>query len=78
MTPAGRLGNSVGVFEVPEAESTDIDTRKDWVVCESLLARRSIVFRVDGHRQLGLGHVFRALTLSYSLTEHEVTFVRCV
>lgn len=75
VTPAGRLGNSVGVFEVPEAESTDIDTRKDWVVCESLLARRSIVFRVDGHRQLGLGHVFRALTLSYSLTEHEVTFV---
>lgn len=75
VTPAGRLGSRVGVFEVPEAESIDIDTKEDWVVCESLLARKSIVFRVDGYRQLGLGHVFRALTLAYSLTEHEVTFV---
>ena len=75
VTPQGRLGSKVGVFEVSEAESTDIDTKRDWAVCEAMLARKSVVFRVDGYRELGLGHVFRALTLAYALTEHEVAFV---
>ena len=75
VTPESRLGESIAVYEVPENESTDIDTREDWVVCEAVLSRKDIVFRVDGYRELGLGHVFRALTLAYTLTEHDVTFI---
>ena len=75
VTEESRIGPKVGVFEVPEEEATDIDRREDWIVCESLIRRKKIVFRVDGYRELGLGHVYRALTLAYELTEHDVVFV---
>lgn len=71
----GRLGEAISIFEVPAEESIDIDTRDDWALCESMLSRRRIVFRVDGHRELGLGHIFRCLTVAYILTEHDVLFV---
>lgn len=71
----GRLGDSVSIYEVPNDESVDIDTRDDWALCESMLSRRQIVFRVDGYGELGMGHVFRCLTLAYILTEHDVLFV---
>lgn len=75
VTAASRLGSRISVFEVPSVEATDIDTRQDWVVCEALLGRKTIAFRCDGYRELGLGHVFRALTLAYELTEHDVVFL---
>lgn len=70
-----RIGGKVGVFEVPLNESTDIDTRQDWLICESLLRKKKIAFRVDGYKELGLGHIYRALTLAYDLIEHEVVFI---
>lgn len=75
ITEKTRLGANVQVFEVPEDQATDIDTKEDWVVCEAMLAKKRIAFRVDGHRELGLGHIYRALTLSYALTEHDVVFI---
>ncbi len=75
LTPNSRLGENVSVFEVPENEATDIDTKEDWVVCESILSRKTIAFRVDGYKSLGLGHVYRALTIAYSLVEHNVVFL---
>lgn len=70
-----RIGESVSVFEVPEDEATDIDTWRDWTVCEAVLGRKKVVFRADGYKELGLGHIYRALTLAYDMTEHDVTFV---
>lgn len=70
-----RLGKDIEVYEVPEVESTDIDTKEDWTVCESLLTRKLIAFRVDGYRELGMGHIFRALTLAYDLIEHDIVFI---
>ncbi|MEF2559466.1 MAG: acylneuraminate cytidylyltransferase [Eggerthellaceae bacterium] len=75
MTPESRLGSKVGVFETPECEAVDIDTREDWAICEALLSRKKIVFRVDGYSQLGMGHIYRALTLAYSLVNHDITFI---
>lgn len=75
LTPSSRLGSMVGVFETPKEESTDIDTREDWIVCEALLSRKKIVFRVDGYPSLGMGHVYRTLTLAYALVNHDVCFI---
>lgn len=75
VTPSSRLGKNVSVFEVPARESVDIDTREDWTVCESLLSRKKVAFRADGHKSLGLGHVYRALTIAYALIEHDVVFL---
>lgn len=75
VTRNGRLGAKTGVYEVPSEESVDIDTWQDWVLCETSFARKKIVFRVDGHPELGLGHIYRCLTLAYECTEHEITFI---
>ena len=53
----------------------DIDTYTDWVLCENILRRKRIVFHTVGKMQLGMGHVYRCLTLAYKLTGHEISFV---
>lgn len=70
-----RLGANIRVFEVPEDQATDIDSKEDWVVCEAMLAKKRVAFRVDGYKELGLGHIYRTLTLSYALTEHDIVFI---
>ena len=75
VTPNSRIGKNVSVYEIPERESTDIDTISDWVVCESMLRRKTIVLRCDGYKKLGMGHIYRCLTLAYHLTGHNVIFV---
>lgn len=75
VTPEGRIGSRVTVRELPEHEAVDIDTASDWVWAETKLREKHIVFRVDGHRELGMGHIYRALGLAFDLTEHRVSFV---
>ncbi|WP_076464098.1 cytidylyltransferase domain-containing protein [Actinomyces mediterranea] len=75
VTEKSRLGDNVSVFEVPHDEAIDIDSSTDWVACEALLSKKRIAFRVDGYGELGMGHVYRALTLAYAMTEHEVVFL---
>ena len=75
VSAAGRIGEKVSVFEIPEDEAVDIDTYSDWVLCENILRRKRILFRTVGKMQLGMGHVYRCLTLAYKLTGHEISFV---
>ncbi len=37
--------------------------------------RRRIIFRVDGYKELGLGHIYNCLTLAEIMPEHELLFV---
>ena len=69
-----RIGAKVSIFEIPEDEAVDIDTYSDWVLCENILNRKKIMFRTVGKRAVGMGHVYRCLTLAYKLTGHEVIF----
>ena len=75
VTKEGRIGKNVNIFEIPEEEAIDIDTYSDWVLCENILRRKKIVFRTVGKMQLGMGHIYRCLTLAYKLTGHEILFV---
>lgn len=70
-----RFGANVGVVEVGKKESLDIDDYFDWWLVEKSLQRRSIVFRVLGSRENGLGHCYRALTLADRLIDHDLSFV---
>ncbi len=74
VTDTGRIGKTVSIFEIPEDEAVDIDTYSDWVLCENILRRKKIMFRTVGKRSVGMGHVYRCLTLAYKLTGHEVVF----
>ncbi|MCR4685632.1 MAG: UDP-2,4-diacetamido-2,4,6-trideoxy-beta-L-altropyranose hydrolase [Lachnospiraceae bacterium] len=75
VSETGRIGEKVNIFEIPEEEAIDIDTYSDWVLCENILRRKKIVFRTVGKMQLGMGHIYRCLTLAYKLTGHEILFV---
>jgi len=71
-----RIGENISLFELPAEETVDIDNYQDWKTAESLLRRRNIIFRVDGDHDVGLGHIYRALTLANRLIfHHNIYFV---
>lgn len=70
-----RMGEKISIFEVPEEQSVDIDSPSDWIISEASLKRKKIVFRADGYKELGMGHIYHCLTIAYNLTGHEVMFV---
>ncbi|MBQ3786884.1 MAG: UDP-2,4-diacetamido-2,4,6-trideoxy-beta-L-altropyranose hydrolase, partial [Lachnospiraceae bacterium] len=70
-----RIGEKVGVYEIDSFEAVDIDTEEDWIVAEAILRRKRILFRTVGQQKLGMGHIYRCLTLAYKLIGHELLFV---
>lgn len=75
VTGTGRIGQSITVYELPESEAVDIDTDFDWKLCESILSSKRIILRADGEENLGMGHIYRCLSIAYHLTGHEILFV---
>ncbi|MBF0479372.1 MAG: cytidine 5'-phosphate N-acetylneuraminic acid synthetase [Candidatus Omnitrophica bacterium] len=53
----------------------EIKNYQDWWVCERLLQRKRIIFRVIGNNAMGMGHVYRALTLAHENSKDEIIFV---
>jgi CMP-N-acetylneuraminic acid synthetase/spore coat polysaccharide biosynthesis predicted glycosyltransferase SpsG len=70
-----RIGKKVSLVEVSKDESIDIDSPADWWVAEKLLKQKTVVIRVDGYKEIGLGHIFRALTIANYIIEHKVIFL---
>jgi len=70
-----RIGRNVSLYPMPEERSVDIDTLRDFWLCEQILSRRRILFSVIGNRATGLGHAFRAVMLANELVKFEVSFV---
>ncbi len=75
ITPTSRIGPRITLLELPPDEAIDIDTYFDWWLAEKSLQRRHILLRTDGGADIGLGHVYRALSLAGRLIDHRVTFV---
>lgn len=75
VTLNSRLGKNITVFEVPEREATDIDSVEDWIVSESILNKKNIIFRVDGMKERGLGHIYNCITMAFNFIEHNILFV---
>lgn len=70
-----RIGSDVRLYIMPEERSVDIDTLRDFWLCEQILNRKRILFSVIGNRETGLGHAFRAVMLANELVEFEPHFV---
>lgn len=75
VTGTSRIGQKITVYELPEKEAVDIDTDFDWKLCESILSSKRIILRADGEESLGMGHIYRCLSIAYHLTGHEILFV---
>jgi CMP-N-acetylneuraminic acid synthetase/spore coat polysaccharide biosynthesis predicted glycosyltransferase SpsG len=69
-----RVGDNPLFHEVSGIEGVDIDTYSDWVVAEDQLNRQSVIYRVIGSAETGLGHVYRGITLADEITHHDLTF----
>jgi len=65
---------SIGFWHINDG-AQEIGSLQDWWVCEKLLQRRRIVFRIIGDNEVGMGHIYRAVTLAEELSDHEVMFV---
>jgi spore coat polysaccharide biosynthesis predicted glycosyltransferase SpsG/CMP-N-acetylneuraminic acid synthetase len=65
---------SILTYEVNH-DLIEIGTLQDWWVCEKMLQRKRIVFRVIGSDKVGMGHIYRALSLAHEITDHEILFV---
>ena len=75
ITKTSRLGKSVSVYPIPTSEAIDIDYMNDWLICEAELSRKRIVFRTDAYRTLGMGHLYRTVTLCNAMMEHDIVVV---
>ncbi len=69
-----RFGKRVSVFEVPNEEAIDIDTPIDWLTAEALLNKVKILIVTIGNNDLGLGHIYRTITLADSFLGNDVSF----
>lgn len=71
-----RIGKKVSIYEISERESIDICEKNDWILADSLLKRKRIVFRADGYKRLGMGHIYNCMTMAYEfMFEHDILFV---
>lgn len=70
-----RIGRNVTLFEVSKEESIDIDSPTDWWVAEKLLKQKTVIIRVDGYKDIGLGHIFRTLTIANQIIDHKLIFL---
>ena len=70
-----RFGKKVDIFILDEIEGVDIDTPLDWLIAETLLKRLTIVFVVNGNEKIGMGHIYRTITLADRLMGHNILFL---
>ena len=70
-----RIGKNIEFLKIDEEKAIDIDTHEDFIKCEAILNRKFIVMHVVGRPDLGLGHVYRALTIANELVGHKILFL---
>ncbi|NLG87406.1 MAG: UDP-2,4-diacetamido-2,4,6-trideoxy-beta-L-altropyranose hydrolase [Firmicutes bacterium] len=69
-----RIGGKTGLYPIPNQESIDIDSYDDLVVAEHRIQAPKVAIRTIGNQQLGLGHVYRTLTLASRLFTPHLDF----
>ena len=61
-------------YQLPYEKAVEIESYQDWWVCEKLLERKKIIFNVIGSQKIGMGHIYRSLTLAHEINDHEIIF----
>lgn len=70
-----RFGNNTQVFLMDDMEGMDIDNKLDWIVTEAMIKRLKFVFISNGNKQIGMGHVYRTITIADQLFGHDVSII---
>jgi len=64
-----RFGDAVGFVVLDKREGFTVHDLEDFWMAERLLREPRILFRVDGSRVMGMGHVYRSLAVAEALRE---------
>ena len=72
---SGYTGKIARPFFINEKNAVEIYSFHDWWICEKLIKQKRILFVVTGHTLVGLGHVYRSLTLAHEITDHRIHFL---
>lgn len=64
-----RFGAAVGFVVLDKREGFTVHDLEDFWMAERLLREPRILFRVDGSRSMGMGHVYRSLAVAEALRE---------
>lgn len=75
VTAETRISGKITLFEIPDNESLDIDSYDDWHIARHRLTKQRIVIRTAGYPQIGLGHIYRTLTLALHIYTHDIIFM---
>lgn len=73
-----RFGDRVGYLVLDKRTGFTVHDLEDFWMAERLLRQPRVLFRVDGGRELGMGHVFRSLAIAEalrSLSRADVAFL---
>jgi len=62
-------------ISIPKIESITVIDYHDLSRIETILSQKRILVRVDGHRTIGLGHVYNVLTILNHLRENQIIIV---
>ena len=74
VTETSRFGKKISVYEVPFKEAVDVDTPVDWLMAEIFLSTVKILIVTSGNTLVGLGHIYRTVTLADNFLGNEITF----
>ncbi len=70
-----RVNAPIELLTLDPVEGLDIDSHADWATAAYYARRRRIVLRADGGPDLGMGHLYRCMSLANELSEHDLTLV---
>jgi spore coat polysaccharide biosynthesis predicted glycosyltransferase SpsG/CMP-N-acetylneuraminic acid synthetase len=71
-----KYDKQISILEWPiQNDVIEIESHQDWWICEKLLNRKKIIFRIIGNTFVGMGHIYRAISIAHEITSHEVLFV---
>ena len=68
-------GSTHHLYEVPTWEAVDIDTHSDLAAARQIASAGTVEFRIAGGKEIGLGHIYRALAIADEIAHHNVRFV---
>lgn len=75
VNPSSRFGEAVELYPVSREEGIDVNDTLDWLIAEALLGKLRIALVVAGNRKLGMGHIYRALTLADVFLGNDIRFL---
>lgn len=70
-----RINQPLELIPISKEEGVDIDDFSDWAVAEYIVNKKTIIIRTDASVELGMGHVYRSLSIAQELSKHKIIFI---